>query len=361
MSRTIEVDTKTFFRFWVVLGVLAVLAILILRAGTGLIIVGLSIFLAVAIKPLAKKIDRLDKRKKRPALTSVLAVSIVVLIVGVAVGIIGPMVVNETSRFVQQAPEMIQNTVGELDGVNNIFSNIGMDDFSGQVVEAAKNFSGDFLKNASGFVVSGIGTVGNILTGIVLTIVLTILFMTQGPELVEWLKKKVAGKNTKAGDLASRVLSEIAGVISKYVTGQVLVGILDGTVVGLTTFILSLIFGFSSGFAFPMALIAAIFYLIPMFGPIISTILITLLLVFQNPIAGLVFLIFYIVYLQIENNIIAPKVQGNSLKLPTLVILVAITIGMYAFGLLGAIISIPIAGVIKVLIDEYPNIKELGE
>lgn len=361
MSRTIEVDTKTFFRFWLVLGILAVLAILILKAGTGLIIVGLSVFLAIAIKPLAEKIDKLDKRKKRPGLTSVLAVLIVVLIVGAAAGIIGPMVVNETSRFVQQAPEMIQNTVGGLDGINNIFSNIGIDNFSDQVVDAVKAFSGDFVKNASGIVVSGIGTVGNILTGMVLTIVLTILFMTQGPELVDWLKQKITGKNTKAGNLASRILSKVAGVISKYVTGQVLVGILDGVVVGFTTFILSLIFGFSSGFAFPMALVAMIFYLIPMFGPIISCVLITLLIMFQNPIAGAIFLVFYIVYLQIENNVIAPKVQGNSLKLPTLVILVAITIGMYAFGLLGAIISIPIAGVIKVLIDEYPNIKELSE
>ena len=65
-----------------------------------------------------------------------------------------------------------------------------------------------------------------------------------------------------------------------------------------------------------------------------------------------------IVYAQIENNVIAPKIQGNALNLQPVVILSAIVIGMYMFGLLGAIIAIPIAGCIRVLIDEYPNIKK---
>lgn len=358
MSRTIQVDTKTFVRFWIVLAVLVILVLLILQAGTGLIIVGLSAFLAIAIKPFAKRIDKISK-KPRPALTSVVAVSSVVLIVVAAVAIIGPMVANETVRFVKQVPEMVQTSVGSMDGVNNFFSNLGVDNFSGQMFDAVRSFSSDFVKNMSSIVVSSIGTVGSILAGAVLTIVLTILFMVQGPRLVDWLRKKIAGKNSNAGKVVTRILSKIANVISKYVTGQVLIGVLDGIVVGLTTFVLSLIFGFSSGFAFPMAMIAMIFYLIPMFGPIISCALISLLLLFQNPIAGGIFLVFYIVYAQIESNVIAPKVQGNSLKLPTLVILASITIGMYAFGLLGAIISIPIAGVIKVIIDEYPNIKAL--
>ena len=71
----------------------------------------------------------------------------------------------------------------------------------------------------------------------------------------------------------------------------------------------------------------------------------------------MIFMVVYIIYAQIENNAIAPKIQGNALDLPAVVILCAITIGMYMFGLLGAIIAIPIAGCIKVLVDEYPNIR----
>ena len=89
--------------------------------------------------------------------------------------------------------------------------------------------------------------------------------------------------------------------------------------------------------------------------------LVTILLFFSNPAAALVFAIVYIIYAQIENNIISPKIQGDALNLQPVVILCAITIGMYMFGLLGAIIAIPIAGCIRVLVDEYPNIKAARE
>jgi predicted PurR-regulated permease PerM len=101
------------------------------------------------------------------------------------------------------------------------------------------------------------------------------------------------------------------------------------------------------------------FYLIPMFGQFIGGTLVTLILLFSNPVAGLTFAIIYIVYSQIENNVISPKIQGDALKLKPLLILCAVTIGMYMFGLLGAIIAIPIAGCIRVLVEEYPNIKAL--
>ena len=94
-----------------------------------------------------------------------------------------------------------------------------------------------------------------------------------------------------------------------------------------------------------------------MFGQFIGGTLVTVLLFFSNPFAALIFAVIYIVYAQIENNIIAPKIQGDALNLSPLIILCAIVIGMYMFGLLGAIIAIPIAGCIKVLVEEYPHLK----
>ena len=87
----------------------------------------------------------------------------------------------------------------------------------------------------------------------------------------------------------------------------------------------------------------------------------TLILLFNSPVAAIIFAVVYIIYAQIENNIIAPKIQGSALNLPAVAILVAIVIGMYMFGLLGAIIAVPIAGCIRVLIDEYPNIRAAGK
>ena len=98
-----------------------------------------------------------------------------------------------------------------------------------------------------------------------------------------------------------------------------------------------------------------------MFGQFIGGTLVTLLLFFSNPFAALIFAVIYIIYAQIENNLIAPKIQGDALNLSPLIILCAITIGMYMFGLLGAIIAIPIAGCIRVLVEEYPNFRSARE
>lgn len=361
MSRAIEVDTKTFFRFWIVIAIILIGGLFLWRAKTGLLIVGIALFLAVAINPLAKKIDRIDKAHERRTLTVVLAVLLVLGVIGTVLAVAGPLIVGETTKFLAQAPETLQEGFSNLEAVNRIGNLIGVDNVSEQIVEMVKGFTNSFLADLSNIVVSSVSTVASLLTGAILVIVLTILFLTQGPGLLEAFWKRVEHHNSEAGKVLKRVVTKIADVIAKYVTGQVTVAIIDGIVVGMTVFILSLIFGFSSGLAVPMALISMVFILVPMFGAIIACAIISLLIFFQNPVAGISFLIFYVIYQQIENNVISPKIQGNTLKLPTLIILVAMMIGMYMFGFLGVVISIPIAGVIKVLIDEYPNLRKLRD
>ena len=153
----------------------------------------------------------------------------------------------------------------------------------------------------------------------------------------------------------------MANVVSTYVSRQVMIAVIDGCATAIIVFILSLILGFSANLAIPMGMITMLFYLIPMFGQFIGGTLVTMLLFFSNPLAAGIFAVVYIVYSQVENNVISPKIQGSALKLQPVVILSAVVIGMYMFGLLGAIIAIPIAGCIRVLIEEYPNIKALRD
>ena len=194
---------------------------------------------------------------------------------------------------------------------------------------------------------------------IVLTLVLTLLFLLEGPALMETFWKSIgsAEEDKKPVAVAKRVVAKMANVISTYVSRQVIVAAIDGCASGLIVFCLSLFTGVSTGIAIPMGMITMLFYLIPMFGQFIGGTLVTLILLFSSLPAGLIFAVIYIIYAQIENNVIAPKIQGNALNLPAVMILVAIVIGMYMFGLLGAIIAVPIAGCIRVLMDEYPNIK----
>ncbi|HEU0266167.1 MAG TPA: AI-2E family transporter, partial [Candidatus Saccharimonadaceae bacterium] len=93
--------------------------------------------------------------------------------------------------------------------------------------------------------------------------------------------------------------------------------------------------------------------LIPMFGATIAGLLIMLLLMFNNITAGLIYIVYFFVYQQVENNFVAPTIQSRKLELSPLAVLVAVSIGLYVFGILGGIISIPVAGCIKVLIEDH--------
>ena len=361
MSTTIEVDTKTFIRFWLVIAGLILAASLIWSARGALIIIALSLFLAIAIRPLARKIDSIiSKKHPRPALSSALAVVLVLVIVCFTIGIVGPMIVNQSSRFFSSNPDSFSTDLTTVEGINQLGSVFGIDDLAGQISQTIKNYASSIISNVSSTIVAGVSTIVSVVANTVLTFALTLLFMIQGPALVGDFWRKIYGKNSKTGATVKRIMTKVAKVIEKYVTGQVTVALIDACVVFISTLILSFIFGFSQTLAFPLALVSAVFILIPMFGAFIAGGIITILLLLQNFWAGVIFLVFYIIYQQFENNMISPKIQSNSMELPSLVILISITIGMYIFGLLGAIISIPIAGIIKVLYDEYPNIRALN-
>jgi len=360
MSKSIDVDTRTFVRFWVVIFGLGLIMLFIQQAMGGILIVLTSIFFAIALSPLAKKIDNIDKSKDRKSFSSIMAVVLVVTAILAVIGLVGPVIINETSKFLNNAPEQL-NTLLESETIDNIGKSIGIVDLKDQIINGVKDASQNFVSGFSSFTISSIGTIGSVLTAVILIVVLTVLFMLQGPDVMNSLWNSLADKNQKASKVWRRVIDRCAEVIAKYVSGQLIVAILDGVVVATAVLIISVLFGISANLAIPMGLIAAFFYLIPMFGPIITSIFVTLLLVPNSIWASLTFLVFYVIYAQIENNVISPRIQGKGLNLPPLLILVAVTIGVYAFGLIGCVVAIPVAGCIKVLIEEYPKIKELKE
>lgn len=358
MAQKVQVDTKTFVRFWIVILAFLLLLFIANKALIGIIIVGLAAFLAIAMRPLAKRIDRIYKKKSHPALSGTLAFLIVLAVVVFIIWVICPVVISETSKFIQQFPQTFEETVGGWDGVNSIAANFGINDLTGKTLAAIEEFAGRIFGDVGNFIISSLGTVTNVITASLLTMVLTLLFLLEGPKTVNRFWNFLAKYKKKEYVEARRqTVSKMANVVSTYVAKQVAVALLDGCASALIVFILSLIFGFSSGLALPMGLTTMICYLIPMFGPIIGCILVALVLLISNPWAAVIFVAIYIVYCQIESNLIAPKLHGGALNLPALVILIAITIGIYAFGLLGALIAIPVAGCIKIFITEYPKLK----
>lgn len=358
MSRAIEVDTKTFVRFWLVILGFGLLALFVWKAWESLVMIGVALFLAVAIRPLAQRINHLTK-KDHAMSSSVIAYALVIGFLGIIVALVGPVVVEQTTQFVQQLPSTFEHTLGGWDGINNFGRTLGIDNLQDEILKNLQAFSSSFVSNFGNTIVVSVGAIAQILTNIILTIVLTLFFSLEGPRIIESFWKMLEGKHKNLEVRAyQRLTQRMVDVFSTYVSHQAMVAFLDGLVVTVAVLILAVLFGFPGSLALPMGLLALVFYLIPMFGPIISCGLITLILLFSSPVAAFVFLVFYIIYAQIENNVIAPKIQGNALNLPATIVLVAIIIGMNVFGLIGAIIAIPIAGCIKVVLEELPNLRE---
>lgn len=358
-KKTIEVDTKTFVRFWLVILGFVLLALFLWKAATALIVIGISLFLSIAIRPLAARINNLTK-KDHSALSSVIAYVLVISVLSIIIAVVGPVVIEQTTQFVQQLPEIFKHTLGGWDGINDFGQSIGIENLQAEIVASLQAFSSNFVSNIGNVAVVGVGTIAGIIANVIFTIVLTLFFSLEGPSIVTKAWNTIEGKHKNSSVQAFKRLAErMVNVISTYVSHQVMVAFLDGCVVTVAVLLLSFTFQFPSNLALPMGLIAMVFYLIPMFGPIISCILIPLVLLFSStPAAAIIFLIFYIIYEQIENNIIAPKIQGNALNLPATLILVAIIIGISVFGFIGAIIAIPIAGCVKVFFEELPHIRE---
>ncbi len=363
MSKTIETDVRTFTKFWLVpVGIAAVIFILY-KALTGLVIIGISIFLALALKPLVRKVNSFFNKhfgtdKKHQTVSAVLAYLIVVLVIGGIILTIGPVVVNETTKFVQQFPQAFQESVGGWDGVNEFGKNFGIENLQGEITNAMGNIQSSIFGAFGSNLVANISGVADVIMKIVLVIVLTLLFLLEGPAILEkiWKNMSESNDNKKPVSVAKRVVSRMANVVSTYVSRQVIVAAIDGVASGLIVCLLALIFNFNPAIAIPMGMTTMIFYMIPMFGQFIGGTLVTLIVAVSSPIAAVIFAIIYIIYAQIENNVISPKIQGDALDLPAVIILSAVVIGMYMFGIIGAIIAIPIAGCIRILIDEYPNI-----
>lgn len=385
----IEIETKTFVRFWLVLIGFALVIAFIYKAAGALALVGVSALLAIAIRPLALRVERIIGKSThtKSKLSSILAYVIVLLAISAIVVAVGPVVLSELTKFVSSLPSMVGGIDSEaLDSFGRAF---GFENLAGELIASVESISKSLLSSLGSSVVSGIGTISGILGKAVIVLVMTIFFLLEGPEMMNnlWAKfgakkpkksattavakaEKVAKpaklENSASSDSpeaptlvseARRVVSKMAWVVSTYVDKKVLVALIDGCVTMTSIFILSLIFHVEAHLAIPLGMITCIFCLIPMFGQVIGGVLVVAILLISNPLMALIWGLFYLIYAVIESNVFEPKIQGSALNLRPVVVLIAITIGTYVLGLFGTIIAIPIAGCIKVLIDELPNLR----
>lgn len=358
MKVRIEIDTRTMIHFWLVVIGFVLAGLAIYSARTALTILGVAFFLSIVLSPPVNRLAKVLPDRSR-VLGTAIAYLVVLAFLGVIIFLVIPPIIEQTTKFVQNLPQLMNSASGQYSAFDKfITTNHLQPEFN----KVATSFKDGLTQFATGIGTALFLSIGSILSGItatILVLVLTFLMLVEGPSWMKRLWGLYSNKNKM--QTHRRILNRMYSVVNSYAIGQLSVSSIAGIVSGVSVFILSLIFHIPSNLAVPAAAIIFLLSLIPMFGEIVGVFIVSFILLLNSLTASVIFLVFFVIYAQVEANYISPHIQSKRIDLSALAVLAAVTIGVYLFGIAGGIISIPIAGCINVLIDDYLTQKRNSE
>lgn len=352
MKVRIDIDTKTFIRFWLVVIGFLLAGLVIFRTRDALILVGISAFLAMALnKPVSWLAGFFPKSKKNRVPGTAAAYSLIVLLLVVFCWFVVPPIVEQTNNFVSNIPDIVESASRQYDGIKEFVNEHNLQPYLDQATDSIENYSADLAKNFGNLLFGSLSAIINGIFSIFVILMMTFLMLVEGPE---WMRRLWSLYNDEDKmKTHKKIVGRMYNAVSGYVNGQLTVVSISGLCGALVVFILSLIFGIPANLAIPVGVMLAFIGLIPMFGATIAGVLASLIIALNVPVAGVIFGIYFIIYQQIENNIISPMIQAKTNNLSALLVIVALTAGIYGFGILGALIAIPVASCVRILIEEY--------
>jgi len=297
-------------------------------------------FIAIAV---SGPVAALSKRMPRGLAISTVYTGLVAIPLIVAALLIPPLV-GQGEELVNNLPEYAQDVT---DFVNNsaTLSNLNEDyDITGSLEEEASKLPGKIGGATQTLSDIGLGLINSIFA-LVMILILSIFMVSGGRGYIE---RFLATQEPDQAERLGRAFEHIGNAIGSYVGGALVQATLAGTV----SFIVLSILG--APFAGALALIFFFGDLIPVVGATIAAALIGVVLLFVNfPVALIVWVIFALVYQQIENYVIQPQIQRRAVAVEPIVILIAVLFGSTLFGVPGALLAIPTAASIQIAVREW--------
>lgn len=322
----------------------------ITQLATILTYVGAAIFLALGLDPL---ISGLQKRGLRRWLAIVIVLIVVIgLLVGVVLAVV-PVLVTQTNTLVKNITEVVTTGPSGADYITQIQKALG----STVNVQGLINQAFDALQKNAGVITNGVlsvgfGIVGGV-AGAVVVIILTLYFATSLETFKRGLYRLVPmTKRAKFVDIAEQIFS----AVGRYVIGQVALALVNGVL----TFVFLTILG-TIGAQLPavFAFIAFLGSLIPLVGTVSAAVLIFLgqLLLMPGakegaPPVWLIVAIYYLIYMQVEAYVLSPNIMNRAVKVPGVVVVIAALVGGTLLGILGALIAIPVAAAVLLIVEQ---------
>jgi len=336
-----RIDKPFVFGFLVTLGGLAaiVLGLAVTSLSTVLIYIALALFAALGLDPAVRFLER---RGLSRAVSVVVVILGLIVVVGLILWMVLPIVIDQVASFVRSVPGMIQDFT-RTDVYATLEKQFG-DQFEDLVADIQKFLTdpGNIAAIGGGALKIGAGIASGI-SGVIVVLVLTLYFVATLPGIKTGLLRLAPARDrARAGEITEQITDSVGG----YVMGMVVLAFFNA----LLAFLLYLFLGLP----FPplMATVAFCITLIPLVGSVMFWIIGTGLALFTNPVAALVFGIVYLVYMQVEAYVITPRVMNRAISIPGSLVVIGALAGGTLLGLLGALVAVPVAASILIIINQ---------
>lgn len=300
----------------------------------------IAMILAAGISPLTERLTRIGV----PRGISVLLVYVLVLLAVVGLGfLLVPPVVIQVQALVTQAPDFGARFVQSLSALQRQFTFLPpLGPALQDQVKQLGNQAGAIFTQALNLLGVAFGVFGGLLT-LLLTLLITFYLVVDGERTRAYLLSFLPAQRLAQ---AYRVTDTMGARMGGWLLGQIVLS----TVIGLASAIALLIVGVPN--ALLLAVVAAVAELIPILGPWIAAIPAVVVAFTQDPLTALFTIIAYIIIQQLESNLLAPRIMGRAVRLHPLAVILALLAGASLFGVVGALVAVPVASAISVLLDE---------
>jgi len=329
-----------YFGFVATLGALT--AIVLMRALASVsqifILILIALFLATGLNPAVEALRR--RNISRATAVTIIFTSVIAFVIFFAL-VVAPPVISQGTQLINKAPTLLADLTNNAT-INKLNDQYGIIDTLQAKLESVTS-DGTLLISAFGGVI-GVGK--SVLSGFFtfLTIlVLTLYFITSLPQAVNLgLSLVPASRRERIGHLTNAIIARVGS----FVGSQIVIA----AMASLFVFILSLVLGLPSPIAIGM--IVFVCGLIPLIGHFLGSGIVTIIALTQSIAIGVIALVAYVVYVQIENYVVTPRIMKRTLAVPGAVTIISALIGSSLLGLVGGLLAVPVAASIILILDE---------
>jgi len=309
--------------------------------------IGAALFIALGLDPAISWLER----RGLPRWASILIVmTLVGLLVAALVLAVVPIIVDQISQLVEDIPRIVERVSSQewIETLEEQFPLVKVQEISQQITTGLTDFftNPDKLSELAGGVLQVAIAIGTGVFAVIIVFILTLYFTASLNTMKRASYQLVpASKRARFADLTEQITQSVG----RYVLGQASLAACNG----IASFIfLSII---QAPFPAVLAFLAFLFSLVPLVGTLTGSIIIVLVCLIPglgSPLTALVAAIYYLVYMQVEAYVLSPRIMNRAVKVPGALVVIAALAGGSLLGILGALIAIPVAASILLIIKQ---------